>query len=230
MPIKNWTDEEFNGLKEWIPLWWNRDLKKDKQDKGFYVETAVSFAKAFPTTGKKHPDLNRVWLHFMPCAEYLLCVQKIWYWFHYHSKESSSSLSTLSLLGTKPCKIVPLMDTQAYSHHFYRKDSPLHEELWTAYELYISGDEETVNKYQTLFHSHPTKNLPFVLFQQVVLKNKALLAEECLAADDFINKHYKDQKRHVECPWDVLKSGKSQTNTNLKRKFIKKVHISFPLY
>lgn len=150
-------------------------------------------------------------------------MQKIRHWFHYQGKKSGSSTSnTLSLLGTKSRKIVPLTPAQAYSLQFCQKGTALHEELREAYRLYIAGDEEALKKYQPLFRSHPTKELPFVSFQQVVLKHKGLSAEELSAVNDFIDKRLEDRKTSAERPWDALKTDESQTNTELKRKFIEK--------
>jgi len=79
---------------------------------------------------------------------------------------------------TKPQrKVVPLTPAQAYSLVFCTRGSALYEELRQAWKLYISADDTTIKKYKHLFSQHNPK-LPFVAFQQVVLKDKIATATE----------------------------------------------------
>lgn len=85
-----------------------------------------------------------------------------------------------------------------------------------------AGKDNAFNKYRHLFSTHHKPYLPFVAFQQVILKDKVLSAseEELVALDEFASKHQKKLEDHREHPWKVMKVNDSQTEADLERRYV----------
>jgi hypothetical protein len=64
------------------------------------------------------------------------------------------------------------------------------------WKLYIAANEAALDQYHHLFPTLHNPNMPFVAFQQVVLKEKVASAteEELAAIEEFINKHFEEKK------------------------------------
>ena len=90
------------------------------------------------------------------------------------------------------------------------------------HELYAAGDGDTVNKYQHLFIRHQQRDPSFVVFQQAVLKDKvaSCTEEQLLIIDEFIDKHYEEQRDRQERPWSALKVEDAQSDADLERQYI----------
>ena len=114
------------------------------------------------------------------------------------------------------------MCAQAYSRLFCKKGSPLQKEIQVAWELYVRGDEATLNEYHRLFSPIHNPDLPFVAFQQAVLRDKvaAAMEEELSVIDEYINTHYEEKKDQDERPWNALKVDEGQSEVDLERQYI----------
>ena len=79
-----------------------------------------------------------------------------------------------------------------------------------------------VAKYQHLFVGHNPK-LPFVTFQQTVLKEKVktLTAEEQKDIQDFIDTQLQQEIERREHPWRVLKVDEGQSDVDLEKQYLK---------
>lgn len=125
---------------------------------------------------------------------------------------------------TKPQrKVVPLTPAQAYSLVFCTRDSTLYQELRQEWKLYTSADDATVKKYKHLFPSQHNLKLPFVAFQQVVLKDKITTAteDELSAVQEYIETRFEEDLSRRECPWKALKVDDSQSDADLERQYVK---------
>ena len=105
---------------------------------------------------------------------------------------------------------------------YCKKGTYLQAELQEAWALYVGGDEATVDKYNHLFPPPHNANLPFVAFQQIVLRDKVASAteEELSAIDEYINTHYEEKKDQQERPWNALKVDEEQEEDELERQYI----------
>lgn len=92
-----------------------------------------------------------------------------------------------------------------------------------AWKCYVAGDESTLDKYHHLFPPQHNPRLPFVSFQQVVLKGRVATSteEEISAIDAFIDAHFEDQKELRERPWNALKVDDAQPEIDLERQYLK---------
>ena len=77
-------------------------------------------------------------------------------------------------------------------------------------------------KYHHLFPALHNPRLPFVAFQQVVLKHRVAHAtkEELSAIEEFISTRLQEKKDTEERPWSILKVDKSQSEVDLERQYI----------
>ena len=91
-----------------------------------------------------------------------------------------------------------------------------------AWELYICGDNTILNEYHHLFSPVHNPDLPFVAFQQVVLRDKVATAteEELSVIDEYINTHYEEKKDQDERPWNALKVDEGQLEVDLERQYV----------
>lgn len=105
---------------------------------------------------------------------------------------------------------------------FYKKGSPLYKELQSAHKLYVSSHQATLDKYHHLFPARHNPNLPFVAFQQVVLRDKltTISDEELSALEEFISTHHEEQKNQEERPWNTLKIDEVQSEFDLERQYV----------
>lgn len=125
---------------------------------------------------------------------------------------------------TKPQrKVVRLTPAQAYSLVFCTQDSTLYKELREAWKLYTSADKATIDKYKHLFPSKHNPKLPFVSFQQVVLKDKITTAteDELNAIQEYIDTRFEEDLSRRERPWKALKVDDSQSDADLERQYVK---------
>ena len=100
-------------------------------------------------------------------------------------------------------KIVWLTPAQAYSQLYCKKGTPLHTELHTMWKLYVSADKATLDKYHHLFPANHNPDLPFVMFQQVVLKEKVAntTEEELTSIKEYIETYFQKVTELCEHPW-----------------------------
>lgn len=105
---------------------------------------------------------------------------------------------------------------------FYKKGSSLYEELQSAHKSYIRSDKAALDKYRHLFPPRHNPNLPFVAFQQAVLRDKltTISDEELLAIEEFISTHHAEQKDQEERPWNALKIDEVQSEFDLERQYV----------
>ena len=148
-------------------------------------------------------------------------MQKIRNWFNYRSNPKSRTSPSPSLFAPKPRKVVWLTNAQAYSHVFCKPGSALHDELYDAWRHYAAADEDALKTYQHLF-SVSESSLPFVAFQQRILKDKVLTAteDELLRVESYIKEHFEAQKKQSESPWTKVKASETQTEAELKRRYV----------
>ena len=87
------------------------------------------------------------------------------------------------------------------------------------WRLYVATDKATLDKYHHLFPTIHNPQLPFVVFQQVVLKHKVAYAteEELSAVEEFINMHLQEKKDLEKYSWSILKVDESQSEVDLER-------------
>ena len=105
---------------------------------------------------------------------------------------------------------------------YCKKDSLTRKELVEDWKLYVAGDEDALNKYRHLFIGPHNPNLPFVAFQQVVLRDRMTSAteEELAEIEEFVAKHYEEKSNLAERPWHALKIDEAQSETDLERQYI----------
>ena len=104
------------------------------------------------------------------------------------------------------------------------RDSALYKELCKEWRLYVSADKDTIQKYQHLLPVQHNPKLPFIAFQQVILRNKVTTAteEELDAIQEFINAHFQEDVDCCERLWQMLKVNDSQLDIDLERQYISK--------
>lgn len=159
------------------------------------------------------------------CFEWLLtCLQRIKKWYYNHGKVVSPRPATPTLdLRAKPLrKVVPLTSTQAYTLLFCKRNSPLYKEVHAAWKLYCSGDEDTITAYSSLLPPKNNPNLPFVTFQQALLKDRLTSAseEEKAAIQELIDTRFEEDSKLRECPWEASKVNDLQTSAELQRAYV----------
>ena len=159
------------------------------------------------------------------CFERMLtCLQRIKKWYYHHGKAASPRPATATLdLRPKPLrKVVPLTPTQAYTVLFCKRGSALYKELYGAWKLYCSGDEDIITTYSNLFPPKNNPNLPFVAFQQVVLKDRLTAATEGekAAIQELIDARFEEDSKLRECPWEASKVNDLQTSAELQRAYV----------
>jgi hypothetical protein len=128
----------------------------------------------------------------------------------------------IDLSYSNPRKVGRLKPHQAYSRLFCKKGTPAHTELREAWELFTGGDEDTRDKYRHLFPTASHDTLPFVTFQQVILKDRmsSIPKEEMAAVQVFIEKHYQEETDRREHPWIALKVDDAQSNIDLETQYL----------
>jgi hypothetical protein len=111
---------------------------------------------------------------------------------------------------------------QAYALIFCTRGSTLYEDLHKAHKLYISADQATIQEYKHLLPQHNPK-LPFVTFQQTILKDKVAMAteEELSVIQEFIDTRFEEDTNRCERPWQALKIDDSQSELDLERQYVK---------
>ena len=76
-------------------------------------------------------------------------------------------------------------------------------------------------KYHHIFSALHNPNLPFITFQQVVLKDKVTtIMEESFSIKQFISMHLKEKGDQDERPWNTLKVDKAQLEVDSERHYI----------
>ena len=105
---------------------------------------------------------------------------------------------------------------------YCKKGSSLQKELQEAWTLYVGGDETTLDKYRNLFPPLHNPGLPFVAFQQTILRDRVASAteEELSAIDEYINTHYEEKKDRHERPWIALKADDVQSEADLEKQYL----------
>lgn len=133
-------------------------------------------------------------------------------------------------LTSKPArKLVPLTQAQAYSLLFCQKGTSLYDQLREEWKLYKSADDATLEKYQDVFGSTHNPSMPFVAFQQVILRDKVASAttDELDAIQEFIDTRFKEETELRERPWSVLRVDDVQSEAELERQYIAE-YVSSP--
>lgn len=130
---------------------------------------------------------------------------------------------SVDLFPRRSRKLVPLTLGQAYSLLFCQKGSDLYKELRQAWKLYKTGDEATIGNYGHLFAAPHNPKLPFVMFQQVILKDMVSTApeEELAAVREYIETRFQQDTELREHPWQALKVDDLQSDIELERQYIK---------
>lgn len=105
---------------------------------------------------------------------------------------------------------------------YCKRGTKLHEEIRTAWGQYTCGDEATLDKYQHLFAGPHNPRLPFVTFQQTVLKEvvASLPEEEESKVQEYINTRFERDTDVREHPWIALKGDGGQSDLDLERQYI----------
>ena len=225
--MKPWTTpEQFVWLSERIPHWHRRRCEKGLK---FLEKVTIDFCKAFPDCTIAFKGLRGVSLHPFLLPRLLTWIQKIQQWFYYHGKLSAATGQppppvpfVVNFGGKRPRRLVPLTLPQAYSRLHCTKGSPLREELHAAWKGYIAGDEATLEKYHHLFPAQHNPGLPYVAFQQVVLKHKVatLTEEELSTINEFIDNQFQEAEELREQPWRTSVVDGVQPDTDAERQYI----------
>lgn len=222
--MKAWTTNEQRAwLAALVPQWRKRRAHKSTE---FLETTVTAFLTVFPDCGYDRPTLRAVSLVFSypPLLMVADAQQKVQQWFHNHGKEPQSKKSTSAPIDliNHHRKPVPLTKAQAYSLLFCKKDTPLHRELREAWKLYTAGDEGAHKQYAHLFPTQHSPNLPFVSFQQVILREKVTTAteEELDAIDQFIVAQFEEETDLHKHPWKALRIDDCQPESDLQRQYI----------
>lgn len=86
----------------------------------------------------------------------------------------------------------------------------------------MSRDEAVVEKYQHLFPANHNPNLPYVAFQQVVLRDKLATAteEELRVIQERIDKRFEKDTALRKRPWGEEEADDVQSNVDLERQYI----------
>lgn len=115
-------------------------------------------------------------------------------------------------------KVAPLTLAQAYTIRNCERGSALYNELLEDWRLYKSGDKTVLEKYGSLFAGKHNPQLPFVGFQQMVLRDKVgdITEEERIALDELINTRFETETNHRERLWQALKTDESQLDVDLE--------------
>ena len=94
--------------------------------------------------------------------------------------------------------------------------------MHAAWKSFTNAEEATVEKYKHLFPSNHNPNLPFVAFQQVVLREKTATAtvEELNTLHEFIDTRFQEDTDRRERPWEVLRIDDSQSDVDLQRQYV----------
>ena len=105
---------------------------------------------------------------------------------------------------------------------FCQKGSHLHTELRTAWKLYVASDKATVAKYSHLFTAPQEQAMPFVAFQQTVLRERitTIAAEELSEVERYISEHFLKQRELEDCPWKALEVDGSESQLDLQRQYV----------
>lgn len=99
---------------------------------------------------------------------------------------------------------------------------PLRQELHAAWKLYIAKDEAALQKYHHLFTAKHNPNLPYVSFQQVVLKDKVttLTEEELTEVNNFIDDQFREAEELRNKPWRASEVDSAQSEVDLERQYV----------
>ena len=90
------------------------------------------------------------------------------------------------------------------------------------WESYVHSDKVALDKSHHLFPAHHNPNLPFIAFQQVVLRDRAstFTEEELASIEEFISAQLEELRVQDERPWKLLKVDKAQSEVDLERHYI----------
>ena len=108
------------------------------------------------------------------------------------------------------------------SHPFPGALAPSDKELYAAWKLYSAGDEAVIKTYADLFPAKHNPNLPFVTFQQAILKDKLTVAseEELRAVQELIDARFEEDNILRERPWEASKVDGLQMSVDLERAYV----------
>ena len=136
---------------------------------------------------------------------------------------ASKPLASSALALKTPRKPVPLTKVQAYSLLYCKRGTELHSELREAWASYVAEDKAAVDKYQHLFAGPHNPDLPFVTFQQGVLKEMvaSLSEEETSEVQKYIETRFERDNDVREHPWVALKVNDGKSDLDLERQYIK---------
>ena len=159
-------------------------------------------------------------------------LQRVEKWFYNHGGPSKKREATVPPFdfGKPMRKLVPLTLYQAYSVAHCAPGSALYKELHAAWKLYMSRDEATVEKYKDLFPAVHNPNLPYVSFQQVVLRNKLATAteEELESIWACVDNRFEKETALRERPWD--EEGKADgiaSEVDMERQYVYRYVLPF---
>lgn len=102
------------------------------------------------------------------------------------------------------------------------RGTALHTELRAAWKLCVASDEATLDKYRHFFPKYQNPGLPFVAFQQAVLREKVATAteEQLSAIEKFIDECFEEEQDLRERPWNALKVTEAQSDADLERRYM----------
>lgn len=221
--MKPWTTPvQTAWLKERIPQW-HKVYHKHASTSNWISVVAANFCAEFSVPQPQRAKLPVVSLFFPPLLfkQLLTQSQKIRRWFYNHGKAKSSKPVPVGLLAKPPQKVVRLSQTHAYTRLFCKRGSALYEELFSAWELYASANEDAVKKYGYLFNKH-NPNIPFVVFQQAILRERidVASAEELATIQEFIETRFTEETERHDHPWKALKVEDVVSHVELERQYV----------
>jgi hypothetical protein len=105
---------------------------------------------------------------------------------------------------------------------FCQKDTSLHADLRSEWELFTGDDPETVNKYRHLFPPRDSNQMKFVTFQQGVLKDRmpSITEEESCKVQELIDVRFEADTKLHENPWQAMKVDDTQDDADLQKRYL----------
>ena len=131
-------------------------------------------------------------------------------------------MPTIDLSAKQPRKLVHLTLAQAYACLFCQKGSPLYEEILDAWKRYRNSDDAILKKYHQLLPVVHKPNMPFVGFQQIILRDQVSRAteEELEDLQQFIDQRFEAETELRQRPWTALKVTEAQSEVDLERDYL----------
>lgn len=178
---------------------------------------------------------QQIFLSFFRCVPFVLRIssttnsfsQTVKNWYHNHGKlpdadAKDNTCPPINLDGKKRRKPVRLTSYQAYSAVFFTKGSPLQIEVAEAYRLYVEKDPPTLIKYGHFLPGASSTTVPFLTFQQAIMRDKLLTAsdDELAEVEEYIKSRLDHDNQVYQEPWYVMKKNDDDPSEDLEKQYV----------